>query len=826
MGSQQQLSFNSGQRIGIGTDNPATNLHIAGSLRIENETQGAGKVLTSDANGNATWEAPASGTFSGIIVDAAGGGDYTTISDAIADVNPSDDNPVTILVRAGVYKENLNLKSFLTIQGENPQTVIVKGSENTSNDNAIVRLEGVFDVFLKSITFTKDEDTDGSPIVVKMISSQATFRNLHIRGDREFFVQNVLRGIVADDSQLEFVDGRITELMEDGIVLNNSWAKVVNSELSSTASNVYVSNGSELDIIGSILRTGSYGIYVSEGGIAKVYNSRIHDNGTGVSNQGQLSLVGSHIHDTQSGAGLINTGVSTVTGNTFTDCSLQAIVDVGSEGSTITGNIIENSSNGGEPAVTIANSASIVSNNIFRNNTHGDVSLANNDFVIPHFAGNVANVTNATYRAKMAGIEDMHIDRSGENLLLVLPANGNVGLGITQPEFPFHLETASTQRGLFVNHSATSGTRYGIWGRSAAISGTGIRAEASHLSGTTYGLWANAESTSGSAIFASANATSGNTYGVQAYTSSSSGRGVYGHATSLTGTNYGVYGRTNSASGYAGYFQGGRNYFQGRLGINTLNPETPIHIAAGNNELKISETAIEKEGPGDFSLFAEGKLIIDPDMDLTLKSGLNMNLNSAVNMNLTSSAGVSISSGAQTTLSSSSLTRILGATILVNGPTIMSASSGVVLSVDGNAAKPGGGSWSVLSDRQLKTSIEDLGPAVLDQLLSLKGYTYEYTQSALETKMVLPGRQTGLIAQEVQQVFPEWVDTDDDGYLFITERGLTAILVEAMRELREEKDAEIDELRQRMERMEILLQSVVKSDHPIISTKRGGATPK
>lgn len=817
--------FNSGQRIGIGTDNPATNLHLAGSLRIENETQGAGKVLTSDANGNATWEAPASGTFSGVIVDAAGGGDYITISDAIADVNPSADNPVTIFVRAGIYKENLRLKSFLTIQGEDPQTVIVKGFENTINDKAIVMLDSVSDVYLNSITFTKDEDTNGSPIGLRMISSQATFRNIHISGDRGFFVQNVLRGIVADDSQLEFMDGRITEQMEDGIVLNNSHAKVVNVELSSTASNVYVGNGSELDIIGSTLITGSYGIYVSDGGIAKVYSSRIRDNGTGVSNQGQLSLIGSHIHDTQSGAGLINTGVSTVIGNTFTDCSLQAIVDIGSQGSTITGNIIENSSHGGEPAVNIADASSIVSSNVFRNNTHGDVSLPNNDVVIPHFAGNVANVTNATYRAKMAGIEDMHIDRSGENLLLVLPENGNVGLGTTEPEFPFHLETASTQRGLFVNHTSTSGTRYGIWGRSAAISGTGIRAETSHLSGTTYGLWANAESTSGSAIFASANATSGNTYGVQAYTSSSSGRGVYGHATSLTGTNYGVYGRTNSSSGYAGYFQGGRNYFQGSVGINTLNPETPIHITEGSSELKISETSIEKEGPGDFSLTSAGKMVLESGLNLDLKSDLSLNLNSTLNLNLSSSTIVSISSGTQTTLSSNSVTRIQGANILVSGPTIMSTDSGIALSVNGTAAKPGGGFWSVLSDRQLKTDVEDLGPGVLDQLLSLKGYTYEYTQSALEAKMVLPGRQTGLIAQEVQQVFPEWVDTDDDGYLFITERGLTAILVEALRELREEKDAEIDELQQRMERMEIILQSLVESDYSVTSTDRDGATP-
>ncbi|MCC4213289.1 hypothetical protein [Leeuwenhoekiella parthenopeia] len=37
--------------VGIGTNNPSTKLHVAGSVKIVDGTQGAGKVLTSDANG-------------------------------------------------------------------------------------------------------------------------------------------------------------------------------------------------------------------------------------------------------------------------------------------------------------------------------------------------------------------------------------------------------------------------------------------------------------------------------------------------------------------------------------------------------------------------------------------------------------------------------------------------------------------------------------------------------------------------------------------------------------------------------------------------------
>lgn len=41
---------------GIGTSNPTNTLHVVGSVRFENGTQANGRVLTSDANGVATWQ--------------------------------------------------------------------------------------------------------------------------------------------------------------------------------------------------------------------------------------------------------------------------------------------------------------------------------------------------------------------------------------------------------------------------------------------------------------------------------------------------------------------------------------------------------------------------------------------------------------------------------------------------------------------------------------------------------------------------------------------------------------------------------------------------
>ncbi|MFN4233396.1 MAG: hypothetical protein ACK4IK_01175 [Bacteroidia bacterium] len=55
------LSWKSNGNVGIGTTSPTTKLHVENAsspaLRIVDGTQAAGRVLTSDANGNATWAA-------------------------------------------------------------------------------------------------------------------------------------------------------------------------------------------------------------------------------------------------------------------------------------------------------------------------------------------------------------------------------------------------------------------------------------------------------------------------------------------------------------------------------------------------------------------------------------------------------------------------------------------------------------------------------------------------------------------------------------------------------------------------------------------------
>ena len=121
-----------------------------------------------------------------------------------------------------------------------------------------------------------------------------------------------------------------------------------------------------------------------------------------------------------------------------------------------------------------------------------------------------------------------------------------------------------------------------------------------------------------------------------------------------------------------------------------------------------------------------------------------------------------------------------------------------MLTVNGNAAKPGGGSWTNSSDVRLKKNVRPLDGA-LDKMLGLRGVEYEWIDP--ERAAMLPGVQMGMIAQEVEEVFPQWVGTDQNGYKDLTFRGFEALTVESVRALKEK----IVTLEERLARLEALM---------------------
>jgi len=79
------------------------------------------------------------------------------------------------------------------------------------------------------------------------------------------------------------------------------------------------------------------------------------------------------------------------------------------------------------------------------------------------------------------------------------------------------------------------------------------------------------------------------------------------------------------------------------------------------------------------------------------------------------------------------------------------------------------------SDQRLKKDLSPLRDS-LDKVLELRGVTYRWKDPARGE-----GTQLGMIAQEVERVFPEAVRVDEDGYRSVAYGKLTAPLVEALK---------------------------------------------
>ena|GEM_PF-1987315 len=97
------------------------------------------------------------------------------------------------------------------------------------------------------------------------------------------------------------------------------------------------------------------------------------------------------------------------------------------------------------------------------------------------------------------------------------------------------------------------------------------------------------------------------------------------------------------------------------------------------------------------------------------------------------------------------------------------------------------------SDRRFKKDIQQVDSA-LEQLLKIRGTTYDYKDNELIGTDYVNKHQYGVIAQEVEEVFPNLVeeyDFDGDGskdYKAVNYTGLTPVMIEAIRDLSKESE--------------------------------------
>jgi hypothetical protein len=103
------------------------------------------------------------------------------------------------------------------------------------------------------------------------------------------------------------------------------------------------------------------------------------------------------------------------------------------------------------------------------------------------------------------------------------------------------------------------------------------------------------------------------------------------------------------------------------------------------------------------------------------------------------------------------------------------------------------------SDARLKTNIIHLENS-LEKILQLNGYHYHWKNENADNRL-----QTGVLAQEVQKLFPELVTTNNKGILSVNYSGLIPVMIESIKEQQRQIDKlvelnsmqqkQIDELR-------------------------------
>ncbi|NBX40674.1 MAG: hypothetical protein EBR15_04510, partial [Gammaproteobacteria bacterium] len=93
----------------------------------------------------------------------------------------------------------------------------------------------------------------------------------------------------------------------------------------------------------------------------------------------------------------------------------------------------------------------------------------------------------------------------------------------------------------------------------------------------------------------------------------------------------------------------------------------------------------------------------------------------------------------------------------------------------------GTGAFNQLSDARLKTNVEVIRNA-LQIVRKLQGVRFDWNAAAYPDRSFTPGRQIGLIAQEVERVVPEVVSENVDGFKGVAYANLVPLLIEGMKE--------------------------------------------
>lgn len=105
---------------------------------------------------------------------------------------------------------------------------------------------------------------------------------------------------------------------------------------------------------------------------------------------------------------------------------------------------------------------------------------------------------------------------------------------------------------------------------------------------------------------------------------------------------------------------------------------------------------------------------------------------------------------------------------------------------------------------------KDLVPLenILSEVSNLQGYKYNWRDDEFPEMRFDKDKQIGLIAQDVEKIFPELVKTDDNGYKAVSYEKLTVLLLEGMKE----QQRQIESLQNQIWELETILTTYIRDN--------------